>query len=116
MWIKMIGALVINLVAQRFGGAWGGPIAGVLIAAILPNVGGRAAAVTAPLAAGGLMGAAAVQGAPIAEFAGRVAGNFGLPAWGPIVAALVLPALQAGGVAGAINGLRNLLRPGTPTA
>jgi hypothetical protein len=109
--LKLLLALGINLVAQRFGGAWGGPIAGMLIAAIMPTMAGRAAAVTAPLAAGGLLGAAAMQGAPLTEFAGRVAGNFGLPGWAAVAASIVLPSLQAGGTAGAIGGIRSLLKP-----
>jgi hypothetical protein len=108
-------ALVINLVAQKFGGSWGGALAGLVIGGIMPTMGARAAAVTAPVAAGGLLGLAALQGAPLADFAARVAGNFALPPWVPIVAAVVLPGLQAGGMAGAVGGIRGLLRPTAPT-
>lgn len=109
--VKVLLALIVNVVAQKFGGAFGAPIAGLLIGALLPQAGGRVAAATAPLAAGGLLGVAALQGAPVAEFAARLGGNFGLPAWAPLVAAVLLPGLQSGGTASVVTGLRALLRP-----
>ncbi|MCU0633407.1 MAG: hypothetical protein MUE41_00930 [Gemmatimonadaceae bacterium] len=109
--MKLLIALVVNVVAQKFGGAWGAPIAGLLLGALLPGGSGAVTAVAAPVAAGGLLGAAALSGAPLGDFAARMAGNFGLPAWAPVVAAVVLPGLQAGGMAGAVSGLKGLLRP-----
>jgi hypothetical protein len=101
-----ITALVLQVVAQTFGGGWGAAGAGVLIGLAMRSGGAfRTGALSAALATALLLAVAAARGADIGHFAGMIGGNFGLPGWGILAVTLLLPALQSGGLAGAIGRL-----------
>lgn len=99
-----IVALLVQVAAQAFLGVWGAAIGGVLIGLAVRGPGAfRVGFFSAIVAAALLLGAAAMRGAPVWHWAGMIAGNFQLPAWGIMAMTLLLPALQAGGIAGGIG-------------
>ena len=104
MFMKCIGALLLQVVAQRFLGVWGAAVAG-LITGIMFCQGGaiRAGAISAALAAAVLLVFAAERGVALTEFAATIGRNFSVPGWTVLVATLALPALQAGGFAGLVS-------------
>lgn len=96
-------ALALQLVAQGFGGVWGAAIAGLATGVLLRERGAfRMGFAAASLAAALLLAWVAVQGGDVFGFAARIGGNFKVPAWGIVTATLLLPALQAGGLAGGV--------------
>lgn len=102
----MLVALALQLVAQAFGGVWGAAVAGIVTGVLLRDrgafrVGFAAAAVAAAL----LLGWTVLQGGDVLRFAGMIGGNFTLPAWAILAVTLLLPAVQAGGLAGGISRL-----------
>lgn len=104
MWMKLISALLLQFVAQRFLGAWGAAAAGALTGVLFRDGGAmRAGALSAACAAAVLLIAAAERGVALTEFAATIGRNFSLPGWAVLVATLTLPALQAGGFAGLIG-------------
>ncbi len=107
LWI----ALMLQLAAQQFGGVWGAAIAGVITGLLVQS--GRAilvAALSAALATTLLLVLTAVAGGKIVAFAGTIGSNFGLPGWGVLAATLLLPAIQAGGMAGFVSRVLALRR------
>ena len=97
-------ALVVQVGAQAFGGAWGAAIGGLLIALMIRGPGAfRVGVLAALVAAALLLGATALRGAAIGAWAGMIAANFSMPAWGIVALTLLLPALQSGGIAGGVG-------------
>ena len=104
MWMKFIGAVLLQFVAQRVLGVWGAAVAGVLTGVMFRQGGAiRAGAMSAALAAAVLLMVAAERGVALTEFAATIGRNFSLPGWAVLVATLALPALQAGGFAGLVS-------------
>lgn len=104
MWMNFISAVLLQFVAQRFLGAWGAAVAGLLTGVLFRQGGAiRAGAFSAAIAAAVLLLAAAERGASITEFAVMIGRNFSLPGWAILAATLLLPALQAGGFAGLVS-------------
>lgn len=96
-------ALVLQLAAQTVGGVWGAAVGGILIGLGLRRrgafrIGFLAAAVAALL----LLIVTAVRGEGMLAFAGALGANFKVPGWGLLLLSVLLPALQAGGLAGGI--------------
>lgn len=99
-------ALALQVAAQAFGGVWGAAVAGLATGALLRERGAfRVSFAAAAAAAALLLAWTAVQGGDVMRFAGMIGGNFKVPAWGIIAATLLLPAAQAGGLAGGISRL-----------
>ncbi len=99
-----IVALLVQVGAQAFGGVWGAAVGGVLIGLAVRGKGAfRVGFFAAIVAAALLLGATAMRGAPVWQWAGMIATNFALPAWGIVTMTLLLPALQAGGIAGGVG-------------
>ncbi len=93
----------MQLVAQGFGAGWGAALGGALIGIALRGSGAfRTGFLTALGAAGLLLLAHVVRGAPLLAFADRLGGNFALPGWVLLLLSMLLPALQAAGFAGAV--------------
>ena len=104
MWMNFISAVLLQFVAQRFLGAWGAAVAGLLTGVLFRQGGAiRAGLISAAIAAAVLLVAAAERGASVTEFAAMIGRNFALPGWAILVATLALPALQAGGCAGLVS-------------
>ena len=104
MWMKFIGAVLLQFVAQRVLGVWGAAVAGVLTGVMFRQGGAiRAGAMSAALAAAVLLMVAAERGVALTELAATIGRNFSLPGWAVLVATLALPALQAGGFAGLVS-------------
>jgi hypothetical protein len=96
-------ALVLQVLAQSVGGIWGAAIAGALTGLVVRGAGGfRTGALSAATAVLLLLTVAGMRGASIVPFAGMIGANFNLPGWGILALALLLPALQAGGLAGGV--------------
>lgn len=96
-----VTALVLQLAAQALGGIWGAAVAGLLIGLALR--GPRAFRIgfgSAALAAALLLAMVAVRGGDVMRLAQMLGGNFALPGWVILLATLLLPALQSGGLAG----------------
>jgi len=101
-------ALGLQLVAQQFGGVWGAAIAGLATGVLLRERGAfRVAFGAAALAAAVLLAVTSMRGGDVLRFAGKIGDNFKLPGAAIIAVTLLLPALQAGGLAG---GTARLLR------
>lgn len=99
-------ALVVQVLAQTFGGIWGAAVGGVIIGLLMRQRGAfRVGALSALTATALLLAVAALRGAPIVHFADMIGANFKLPGWGLLLVTLVLPALQSGGLAGAVGRL-----------
>jgi len=101
-------ALVLQVAAQALGGVWGAAVGGLLIGLALRQpgafrIGFGAAAVAAAL----LLAMVAIRGGDVFGFAGMLGANFKVPAAVIVLMTLLLPALQAGGIAG---GVARLLR------
>jgi hypothetical protein len=108
MTIGFAAALGLQLAAQGFGGLWGAAIAGVATGVLLRERGAfRVGFVAAAIAAALLLAWVAARGGDVLGFAAMIGGNFSVPSWGILAATLLLPALQAGGLAG---GVARLLR------
>lgn len=110
--------LLLQITAQVSGFAWA-PAAAALVWAVLarPRRAFTEGFVAGLLAPALLLGVAAVRGAPLGHFADMMGGVFQLPGWGVLALSCVLPALMAGGVAGAVvpmlrrNGAGTAARP-----
>lgn len=99
----LFSALVLQLAAQAFGGAWGAAVAGVIIGLALRDRGAfRLGFAAAAMAAALLLAWVAARGGNVYALAGMLGGNFSLPAWGILAVTLLLPAVQAGGLAGGV--------------
>jgi hypothetical protein len=99
----LVSALVLQVAAQALGGIWGAAIGGVLIGLALRQKGAfRVGFLAAAVAAALLLAMTAVRGAPVLNWADRIGANFNVPGWGLLALTLLLPALQAGGLAGGI--------------
>lgn len=106
--VLFLSALVLQLAAQALGGVWGAAVAGLITGVALRDRGAfRIGFGSAALAAALLLAWVAIRGGDVMAFAGMLGGNFKLPAWGILLVTLLLPAIQAGGIAG---GLSRLLR------
>lgn len=102
----LISALVLQVAAQALGGIWGAAVGGVIIGLALRQAGAfRTGFLAAAVAAALLLGMAAVRGADIMHFAGMLGANFKLPGIAMLALTLLLPALQAGGLAGGVSRL-----------
>ncbi len=100
----VVAAFVLQLVAQQYSGVWGAAVAGVITGIVLrAGRAGRTAALTAAAAAAFLLLLEVLQGAALGTFADMVGKNFALPGWVVVVATLLLPALQAGGMAAGVS-------------
>lgn len=103
-----IVAVVLQLAAQAFGGVWGAAVAGLLIGVALRDAGAfRVGFGSALLACALLLAYIDARGGNILGFANILGGNFQLPGVALVAVALLLPAIQAGGIAG---GTARLLR------
>lgn len=103
-----IVAVVLQLAAQAFGGVWGAAVAGLLIGVALRDAGAfRVGFGSALLACALLLAYIGARGGNILGFANILGGNFQLPGVALVAVALLLPAIQAGGIAG---GTARLLR------
>ena len=99
----LLSAVVLQLAAQALGGVWGAAIAGIITGIALRDRGAfRLGFGSAALAAALLLGWVAVRGGNVLHFAGMLGGNFKLPGAGILAITLLLPALQAGGMAGGV--------------
>ncbi|MFN5583429.1 hypothetical protein [Gemmatimonas sp.] len=101
-----VTALVLQVAAQALGGMWGAAVAGLLIGFALRGprafrIGFGSAAVAAAL----LLAMVAVRGGDVMRLAQMLGGNFALPGWAILLATLLLPALQSGGLAGGVGRL-----------
>ncbi len=104
-------ALLIQVVAQTFGGVWGAAAGGVLIGLAARGKGPfRTGFLAAAVAAALLLAVTSARGAPVWHWAEMMGANFSLPGWGFVALVLLLPALQAGGLAGGIGGLAAAMR------
>lgn len=103
-----ISAVVLQLAAQALGGVWGAAVAGILVGVALRDRGAfRIAFGSAFLACALLLAFVGARGGDVLTFANRLGGNFTLPGYAILLVTLLLPALQAGGLAG---GTARLLR------
>ncbi len=95
--------LVLQVLAQTFAGLWGAAAAGV-IGGLLRRAPGafRLNFVAAAAAAALLLGMVAVRGDNLMPFADRVGGLFSAPGWVVLLLSVLLPAVQAGALAGAV--------------
>ncbi len=101
-----ITALVLQVAAQALGGVWGAAIGGVLIGAALRRKGAFTIGFgAAALACALLLTMIALRGGNVLGFAPMLGGNFSIPGWGVLLATLLLPAIQAGGLAGGVSAL-----------
>lgn len=115
----------LALLGQLVAGLTGFPWAPAAVAAVLTLLwlrrGARAAYFTESFIAGALAPAIqltgpALFGAPILHFADMLGGVFQLPGWGVLLLSGLLPALQAGGAAGAVAAfVTSRSRPTPPT-
>lgn len=101
-------ALVVQVVAQALSGVWGAAIGGILTGFLAHKndslgIGFSIGFFSAMAAAALLLLVVAFKGASLFHWAGMVAANFGLPSWGLFALTLLLPAIQAGGLAGSIR-------------
>ena len=107
----LVLALVVQVLAQTFGGVWGAAIGGVAIGTlcVLRGAGGgfRTGFLAAAAATALLLAMLGVRGGDIVPFASRLGANFQLPGWGLLAVTLLLPAVQSGALAGAISRLRS---------
>jgi hypothetical protein len=96
-----IAAVVLQLAAQAFSGMWGAAVAGLLIGVALRDTGAfRIGFGSALLACALLLAYIGARGGNILGFANMLGGNFQLPGAAIVAVALLLPAIQAGGMAG----------------
>ncbi len=103
-----LSAVVLQLAAQAFGGVWGAAVAGLLIGVALRDKGAfRIGFGSALLACALLLAYVGARGGNILTFATMLGGNFQLSGIAIVAVALLLPAIQAGGIAG---GTARLLR------
>lgn len=103
-----VSAVLLQLAAQALGGVWGAAIAGILVGVALRDRGAfRIAFGSALLACALLLAFVGARGGDVLAFANMLGGNFKLPGYAILLVTLLLPALQAGGLAG---GTARLLR------
>jgi hypothetical protein len=103
-----ISAVILQLTAQALGGVWGAAVAGLLIGVALRDRGAfRIGFGSALLACALLLGFVGARGGDVLTFANMLGGNFKLPGYAIVLVTLLLPAIQAGGIAG---GTARLLR------
>lgn len=96
-------ALVLQVAAQALGGAWGAAVGGLLIGLALRGPRAfRLGFASAGLAAALLLAMVAARGGNVLHLAEMLGGNFSLPAWAIVLVTLLLPAVQAGGIAGGV--------------
>lgn len=108
----LISALVLQVAAQALGGIWGAAAGGVIIGLALRQTGAfRTGFLAAAVAAALLLATSALRGAPVSQWADTLGANFNVPGWALLALTLVLPALQAGGLAGGVARLA-ARRPG----
>ncbi len=116
-----IVALLVQVAAQSLLGVWGAAAGGLIVGLMVRGRGAfRVGFGSAMVAAALLLGATAMRGAPLWHWAAMIAASFQLPAWGIVALTLLLPALQAGGIAGGVgHGMareaRSPLAPSPPT-
>lgn len=114
-------ALLLQLIAGMTGFAWAPAVAALVSTLLMLRRGLRTSYFTEAFVAGALAPAIqltgpALFGAPIRAFADMLGGVFQLPGWGVLVLACLLPALQAGGAAGALAAfVTSRSRPTPPT-
>jgi hypothetical protein len=103
-----LSAVVLQVAAQALGGVWGAAIAGLLIGVALRDRGAfRIAFGSALVACALLLAYVGARGGDVLTFANMLGGNFKLPGYAIVLVTLLLPAVQAGGIAG---GTARLLR------
>jgi hypothetical protein len=101
-----LSAVVLQLAAQAFGGVWGAAIAGLLVGLALRDRGAfRIGFGSALLACALLLAFVGARGGDVLTFASMLGGNFKLPGYAIILVTLLLPAVQAGGIAGGVSRL-----------
>jgi hypothetical protein len=99
----LVSALVLQVAAQALGGVWGAAVGGLLVGLAWRRPGAfRTAFLAAAAAAALLLAMTAVRGAPLLGWADRLGANFSVPGWGLLALTVLLPALQAGGLAGGV--------------
>lgn len=104
--LMFVSAVVLQSAAQWFGGVWGAAVAGLLIGVALRDRGAfRIGFGSALLACALLLGYVGARGGDVLSFASMVGANFKLPGWGILLVTLLLPAVQAGGIAGGTSRL-----------
>jgi hypothetical protein len=108
-------ALVVQVLAQTFGGVWGAAVGGIVTGLLLRRGSAFAVgALSAALAAALLLLMVVLRGEGVMHFAGMIGANFSLPGWALVLVTLLLPALQAGGLAGAVGLLMAPTRSAPP--
>jgi hypothetical protein len=99
----LVTALLLQVVAQALGGVWGAAVGGLLIGVALRDRGAfRTGFLAAFVAAALLLAMIALRGGDVWRMSTMLGGNFAVPGIVVLLMALLLPALQAGGLAGGV--------------
>lgn len=99
----LVTAVVLQVAAQMVGVAWGAAIGGILIGLGLRRRGAfRIGLLAGAIAALLLLVATAVRGEGLFAFADALGANFKVPGWALLLLAVLMPALQSAGFAGAV--------------
>lgn len=102
----LVAALVVQLLAQAFGGVWGAAVGGLLIGVTLrEHAPFRVGFVAAAVAAAALLAGAMMRGAPLLTFADMIGANFTVPGAALLALSVLFPAVQSGGIAGGVGRL-----------